>query len=129
MINYLILNEIISSTISIWPGCYSLKEVYTSNIGASLNFIAICIYTVFPICGYMDLYLDLFQDLLLLKAIDCKALRCSQVNIWFSWIYLEGTSYNCYQCRHKFTIDSRRCLTSKDVRYTLFSRIQKIVQN
>ena len=32
-------------------------------LGAPLNFIDM-LYSVFPICGYMDLYLDLFQDII-----------------------------------------------------------------
>ena len=37
------------------------------------------LYTVFPICWYMDCYLILFQDLLISKKIHYKALRCLQV--------------------------------------------------
>ena len=33
------------------------------GLGAPLNFIAM-LYSVFPICGYIDFYLDPFQELL-----------------------------------------------------------------
>ena len=46
------------------------------------------LYTVFPICGYTDCYLILFQDLLISKKIHYKALRCLQVtfdSVEYTW--------------------------------------------
>ena len=42
-------------------------------LGAPLNFIAM-LYSVFPICGYIDLYLDPVQELLSEKVFG---------SIWF----------------------------------------------
>ena len=53
------------------------QGVYTSRVGGSLEFHYM-LYSVSPICGYMDLYLDLFQDIIqkrfLLKRYICHRL-------------------------------------------------------
>ena len=61
MINYLVLNEIITSTIVYDQDGNRSRGFIRVGLGAPLNFIAM-LYSVFPICGYIDLYLDLFQD-------------------------------------------------------------------
>ena len=40
---------------------------FNTNVGGLLEFHCFMLYTVFPICGYMDCYLILFQDLLITK--------------------------------------------------------------
>jgi len=63
VINYLILNEIISSTIVYDQDANRSRGFILVVLGAPLNFIAM-LYSVFPICGYIDLYLDPVQKLL-----------------------------------------------------------------
>ena len=60
---YSILNEIISSTIVYDQDANRSRGFILVVLGAPLNFIDM-LYSVFPICGYIDLYLDLFQELL-----------------------------------------------------------------
>ena len=62
MINYRILNEIISSTIVYDQDANRSRGfILASRVGGSLEFHYM-LYSVSPICGCMDLYLDLFQD-------------------------------------------------------------------
>ena len=63
MFIYSILNDIISSTIVYDQDANRSRGFILVALGAPLNFIAM-LYSVFPICGYIDLYLDLFQELL-----------------------------------------------------------------
>ena len=63
MLIYLILNEFISSTIVYDPDANRSRGFILVVLGAPLNFIA-TLYSVFPICGNIDLYLDPFQELL-----------------------------------------------------------------
>ena len=58
---YSILNEIISSTIVYDQDANRSRGFILVVLGAPLNFIDM-LYSVFPICGYIDLYLDLFQE-------------------------------------------------------------------
>ena len=51
MINYLIVNEIISSAIVYAQDANCSRGFIRVVLGAPLNFIAI-LYSVFPICGY-----------------------------------------------------------------------------
>ena len=60
---YSILNEIISSTIVYDQDANRSRGFILVVLGAPLNFIAM-LYSVFPICGNIDLYLDPFQELL-----------------------------------------------------------------
>jgi len=60
---YSILNEIISSTIVYDQDANRSRGFILVALGAPLNFIAM-LYSVFPICGNIDLYLDPFQELL-----------------------------------------------------------------
>ena len=74
MLIYLILNEIISSTIVYDQEANCSRGVILVVLGAPLNFIAM-LYSVFPICGNIDLYLDPFQELLKeeVKQQNCAA--------------------------------------------------------
>ena len=63
MFIYSILNEIISSTIVYDQDANRSRGFILVALGAPLNFIAM-LYSVFPICGNIDLYLDPFQELL-----------------------------------------------------------------
>ena len=56
-------------------------------LGAPLNFIDM-LYSVFPICGYIDLYLDLFQELLK-ESVTLKRYAATDLQA-FSETYLEG---------------------------------------
>ena len=60
------------------------------------------------------------------KAKSCIS-RCYNCNksTLTSWIYLEGMFYSWTQCHHKFTMDSRSALMSKDIWYVLLWRILK----
>ena len=60
---YCIPNEIISSTLLYDQDANRSRGFILVALGAPLNVIAM-LYSVFPICGYIDLYLDLFQELL-----------------------------------------------------------------
>ena len=60
---YSILNEIISSTIVYDQDANRSMGFILVVLGAPLNFIAM-LYSVFPICGCIDFYLDPFQELL-----------------------------------------------------------------
>ena len=80
MIHYLILIEIISSIISIWPGCYSLKEVYAKVLGASLNFIAKCFIQCFLFVDIWTATWSCFR-IYLLQKIDYKALHWVRVTL------------------------------------------------
>ena len=64
MINSLILNEIISSTIIYDQDANRSRGFILVVLRAPLNFVAM-LYSVFPICGYIDFYLDPFQELML----------------------------------------------------------------
>ena len=76
MFIYSILNEIISSTIVYDQDANRSRGFILVVLGAPLNFIAM-LYSVFPICGYIDLYLDPVQELLSEKAQK----RCSSLEI------------------------------------------------
>ena len=41
---------------------FAQGDLCTSNVGGLLEFNCYMLCTVFPICGYMDFHLDLFQD-------------------------------------------------------------------
>jgi len=60
---YCIPNEIISSTLVYDQDANRSRGFILVALGAPLNFIAM-LYSVFPICGNIDLYLDPFQELL-----------------------------------------------------------------
>ena len=63
MLIYLILIEIISSTTVYDQDANRSRGFILVLLGAPLNFIAM-FYSVFSICGNIDLYLDPFQELL-----------------------------------------------------------------
>ena len=60
---YCIPNEIISSTLEYDQDANHSRGFILVALGAPLNFIAM-LYSVFLICGNIDLYLDPFQELL-----------------------------------------------------------------
>ena len=53
---------------------------FNTNVGGLLEFHCFMLYTVFPICGYMDCYLVLSQDLFITKN-DYKALHWFRVTL------------------------------------------------
>ena len=101
MFNYLILNEIISSTIVHAQDAIRSRGFILVMLGAPLNFIAM-LYSVFPICGCIDFYLDPVQEL--------SSERCTLQALHWYWIltypfsltYSEGMLYNFKLCCHKF---------------------------
>ena len=71
------------------------------------------LYSVSPICGYMDLYLDLFQDFILTSFISSVTTATDEHLLVLN---IHGRYVIQFQlCRHKFTIDSRYHLMPKGV--------------
>ena len=70
VINHLILNEITCSTVS-YDQDANRSRRFNTNVGGLLEFHCFMLYTVFPICGYMDCYLVLSQDLFITKNYTC----------------------------------------------------------
>ena len=113
----------ISSTIVYNQDANRSRRFTLAKMGASLNFIAsYMLYSVFPICGYMDLHLDLFQNFKKQKVVFQSVTTVTNQH-WPSWIYLEGMFYSWTQCRHKFTMDSRSAFMPKGIWYVLLWRI------
>ena len=107
----------------------TLKEVYTSSVGGLLEFHCYMLCTVFPICGYVDFYLDTLNTNQHLVQLDIfgRYVFTTAINVVTSLqsildvAYIEGCLANIVLTNLKIVENKFHALSRMSIRRFLFS--------